>query len=109
MYFAFWEGLWGRSVGKWLLGLRCADRGRCARLRRRAAARAAVFGLLVTLPEVLAGVAWPRTRRAGLSLLPLLVGLVIVGFLMRRSNDFRGCTRQCKGRGCCGCRSSPGR
>src|SRR5262245_24595709 len=85
-YFSVMEGLWGRSVGKWALGLRVCRQGTTlAPGLRRGALRGAAFGLLVTVPEVLARVSLTEDPTGGLlSFFPLLVGLVLVGLPMRR-------------------------
>ena len=106
VYFAFWEGPGAGRSASGCSDCGCADRGRCAG-PAGAALRARCVRSARHPARGVGGWPRPRTRRAGLSLLPLLVGLVIVGFLMRRSNDSPGLHETVSGRGCCGCRSSP--
>ena len=103
-YYGLLEGLWGRSLGKALFGLRVLDAGRQVPGLRRALARTCIFeaaasGLQLTLVFALGGpVAYAAANaRPGATPWPVLaallldiVGIAILFSTARRSNGFAG-------------------
>jgi serine/threonine protein kinase len=97
VYFILLEGLFGRSWGKGLLGLRVCRQGTTLPPGfRRALIRTLVFYVLITVTLTQAGQVF--TTLAGgeadadifLHLVPFLIGLLILVVPMRKANDFRG-------------------
>src|SRR5207244_4754330 len=94
LYFTAWEGLWGKTLGKWLLGLRVcrAVDGRPPGLPR-ALVRTAVFGLLMHLPVQI--IYWlPLDCLTQIILMSLartqVAGLLLAMATMRERNGYRG-------------------
>jgi uncharacterized RDD family membrane protein YckC len=91
LYFAVTEGLWGGSVGKRLLGLRVArtDRFEPPGLKR-AALRAAVFALVLAIPQVCYLLPINDAGRIGMQVLSTAVLGLALAWPMRPRNAYRG-------------------
>ena len=104
IYFAAFEGFFGWSIGKRLLGLRVCRQGTTLPPGiRKAALRTLVFYILITLtlsPAIinsnLLG-SGSLVRELILNVSPFLIGLMLLVVPMRRSNDFRGLHEKASG------------
>lgn len=100
-YYCFLEGLWGRSLGKQLLGLRVIDEARQRPGIRRALARAALWVICIGAPTLAYNYAMAPVVEAsqdtplgsvlGFSVPLLILALALVIFITaRRGNGYTG-------------------
>ncbi|WP_052639661.1 protein kinase domain-containing protein [Zavarzinella formosa] len=97
LYFVLFEGLFGRSIGKAILGLRVCRQGTTMPPGfKRAGLRTVIFFLLITLTFAQFPLAIDKLEmgRSGLSLIwnivPFGIGLLLLVVPMRDRNDYRG-------------------
>jgi eukaryotic-like serine/threonine-protein kinase len=83
LYYGFFEIVWGRTPGKYLMGLSIVDASGVAMNQRQAAIRAVVFGS-VLLPLIV------TERFVGPALLMRVATVVAYLVTMRRENGFAG-------------------